>query len=404
MKRSTTAGVAGLATLAVMSLQGAPPPKPSESIRELPLHGTTVVADDRGRLLSYEGAENRLTIWDAKGRREVSCRLDLTGESAGNRPALALSGGSVLVAIFSPDGTRLKAMDLSTCRITASRELKALVFGATSARDGWLLRLMDPSALETRFLLLDFRLRTYAQFDVSEDVASLADADAAADSKVQDRMSTGFSVAGEVWVIPSCRYLFLRPRQKGKEVHSFEPPDCLASKGRFLSREEVRAEAIEMARKFEKDPELGPIFRQRAESANPGRTISAATARAAVNGRWVGVAVRDERGCRLDVWDMDSEAPAAVTRIGSACPDFFTFNEERALVLDENGFSEAPFPEPLGLPLKRPCDAEAAPKARSKPSEKPAEDPSAPKPTVPTTPTTPSATSTPTAMPPNAPY
>jgi hypothetical protein len=414
-----TASVAGLATLAVMSVHGAPPTKPPESVRDLPSDGTTVVADDKGRFLSYERAENRLTSWDSKGRRDASCRLDLQGESAWNLPRVALSGGIALVSVFSPEGTRLRAMELSTCRFTAQRDLKGLVFDAAPARDGWLLNVRDRVSLETRFLLVDSRLRTYSDLEVSEDVASLLSDSSGSDSVPQplpggqERTSTGFVVAGEVWVVPSSRYLFVRPRQKGKEARSFEPAACLTSKGRSLSKEEVRAGAVELARRFEKDPQLGPLFKRRAESADPGWAYSPAIAQVAVNGRWAGVAVSDERGCRLDVWDMDAEAPAAVARIGSSCPGFFTFNEERVLIRGEGGFKELPFTEPLGLPLKRPCDAETAPKAMSGVSETAVgtpENPPAPhvtpasltppSPPLPQEPPAPSATSAP--GPPNA--
>ena len=370
-----TASVAGLAMLATMSVHGAPPTKPPESVRDLPSDGTTVVADDKGRLLSYGRAENRLTSWDSKGKPDASCRLDLPGESPWNLPRVALSGGIALVSVFSPDGTRLRAMELSTCRFTAQRDLKGLVFDAAPARDGWLLNVRDRVSLETRFLLVDSRLRTNSDLDVSEDVASVLSDSSGSDAAPQplpggqDRTSTGFVVAGEVWVIPSSRYLFVRPRQKGREARSFEPAACLTSEGRSLSREQVRAGAVELAHRFEKEPQLGPLFKRRAESADPGWAYSPAIARVAVNGRWAGVAVSDERGCRLDVWDMDAEAPTAVARIGSSCPGFFTFDEDRVLLLGEGGFKELPFAEPLDLPLERPCDAESALKAKSGVSE-----------------------------------
>lgn len=348
--------------------------KEPQSLRDLPA-GTTFAADDRGRVLTHEPGENRLIVWGPTGQRESSCQLDIPGASPGNRASVALSGGTILVSVFTPDGTRLLAVEPSKCRVTTSREMDGIVMASSPSRDGWVLRLMDVETGAPRFIQIDFRLRTSSTYDVVEDIESLRqhepEESATPETRRQPRALTALGVSGEMWVIPGDRYAFVRPRQKGKDARSFEPPACLRTKGRSLSRDEVRAEAVELARKFEKDPQLGPLFRQRAEAPNPGEVYSPAVARVAVNRHWAGVTVRDESGCRLDVWDMDLEAPVALTRIGSSCPGFFTFDDERALVLDERGVREIPFAKPLDLALQKPCDEAAAPGSKAKPAIEP---------------------------------
>lgn len=336
--------------------------RPPDKLSQLPIDGVRLATDGRGNIVTYDPQDRSLVLWDRKGDREKSCvRSSEPGP-------MGLSEGHVVLSAFGEDKSALVSYDMRECRVVASRELTPfMVFGIVPARYGWLLRTTDLTHNESTFVLVDLELKTQGRYDIPKD--AIGDA---ASASIFGRNGTPFMVDGEVWVVPNRVYEFWRPRQKGREEYSFFPPGCLAVEGHQRSPEDVRKRAQALAEHFKKDPLLGPLFRKRAEAQDPGISVANSIQAIATYRGWAAILVPKGTGCRIDVWDLNAEAPVAIVPLEDGCPRFFTFDDERLLIAGDDKLRTIPFKESLGLPIKEPCPKEKKDDAKTPASQTPA--------------------------------
>lgn len=316
--------------------------------------------DSAGQVAMFEIDLQRFSVWDRNGARAKVCTLNdplLTG-SVG---AMGFSGNKALLYFHGAE--KFVVTDLSSCRVAGlTEEHDSVIYAVYPARDGWIAVGKDLDKGAFQFLRLDFKARKTGTIEPKglEPTDEQADQTISIGSRklpVGRRDALPVDVGGETWLLPRDRYAFIRPAQKGKDEYEFRPPDCMASKSRIASAEE-NAKFAERLDKGNPGRAKEVEATRQAMLANRGFTIISAVAAAATYRDQVAVMVRSPKGdrCRLDVWDVSTEALMGTAEIGPACPGLFSFTGDAVWVPKAAAFERINLAA-MNAQIKKPCDA-----------------------------------------------
>lgn len=309
-----------------------------------------IASDTRGHTAVFELERQRFSTWNARGKRTKVCDFQDPQLSG----AIGMMGYSNDRAILSfNDSQRLLVVDLGACRVSGQSETAdVLLLGFQATKDGWLAEAHVQKTGNLR--ILDINLKGRAVGDYR---AKALESDTAASEPVFTHSAIPVAAGGEVWLVPRAKYSLLRPAQKGREEFELSPPECLASKGRQLTKDE-NVKYIEAL--VAKNPKQNKVLGDRLREASEGRSTTwmGAVSAAATWRDLAAVMVRSLTNfkCRLDVWDLSSTALVATVPVEGSCPGSFSFSEDGYWIAKGTGFEFTPLPS-LSKPIEKPCDA-----------------------------------------------
>ncbi len=302
--------------------------EPARRLSALDVSTLNLARDQGGRTLTFSARERVLQTWSARGQLEKTCQFDSTQTYAAGY--VGLNGVRVLFAAAAGDHSTLDVYDSFACRALKSAQLEgAAVLAVSASRDGWLVRARQLSTNQDMVIAIDTDARTTAKFDLqpgTDDSGGATDA-------TYGSISQAIEVNNDVWLVPGAVYALVRPPQHGNPEYIFEPPACIAAKGRKLSDSDAESYRKRMVSQFS-GTTLGAI------TAKPPSSFSvhlAPLAGVASYRSFVGVMVRSPEGpsCRLDIWDLVSEKLVYVKPF-AGCPSRFWFTDESIEVVGDS--------------------------------------------------------------------
>lgn len=332
-------------------------PELPDHVSGFPLSSTNtrLAKDAKGRILTYEVAYQRLTAWGNDGEKQKSCSF-LPGLVSNNTGAVGLNEEKAAVVLHGEPET-IAIVDLSHCEIKARTEVRDVIpLEFFAAPGGWTFT--GPRTDGKGYYLgrMGFDGKTTDTYSLASEIK--ADIQTRFPDVPASR-TIAISVNGDTWLLPSATYVFTRPPQRGKDEYAFEPPACLSAETRELTGEEQLRHLDQRALSAVDERTKKETERvAKAAREGKGRTFIAAVATAASFGDFLGLLVRYQRaghtGCRLDIWDMATEAPVAIIPVGPTCGNFLAMSDSTAWILKNGEVSDISLP-PLTMPLKQPC-------------------------------------------------
>lgn len=318
-----------------------------------------------------------LSLFDRKGAKVARCQLPepMTALIASGAAA-ALRGESLLVAGFAPSpgsegGTQVGVYNLRGCKEEVRFSAPGPVLAASPHADGYVLTLLDNQSAAAdgkpgvgpplAFHLVDTRGKKVSDLRVPVDLEERLKGLGAEGIA---RASAVLVQARKVWFLPHAAYELWPVGGKGVTPRPIVPPACLAVEGRELSSEESarRMQQLFDPAKLAGNPELQAIAsRLTGPDASRRRVYQRAAAAIAAYRNLVGVAVRDplreDGGCRLDIWDTTTDQLVGLVQIPGECPAYMALTDEAAVVARKGVAEYVPLPEAL-VPAEDPCALE----------------------------------------------
>ncbi|HPW54210.1 MAG: hypothetical protein KA072_00550 [Thermoanaerobaculaceae bacterium] len=318
-----------------------------------------------------------LSLFDRKGAKVANCQLpESMTASIASGAAAALRGESLLVAGFAPSpgaegGTQVGVYSLRECKQEVRFSAPGPVLAASPHTDGYVLTFLANRSAEAvgkpgagpplAFQLIDTRGEKLADLGVPADLEErLAGLGAEGIARASALLVQG----RKLWFLPHAAYELWPVGREGAAPQPIVPPACLAAEGRELSSEEStrRMQQLFDPAKLAENPELQAIASRLSGPDAPRRRVyQRAVAAVATYRNLVGLAVRDplreDGGCRLDIWDTTTDQLVGLVQIAGECPASMALSDEAAVVARKGLAERLDLPEAL-IPIEDPCARE----------------------------------------------